>query len=155
MHCFRYNEKLYGEGTKVKVSQSYIDKHSTEEKQIWHYAEFECRTIINNEVHLYFKITDWYLAPRTINYKAFYFVSTKDLNDFIEEIETPPIDMEKYEVFIPAMRKDWEVKGLMFAWVVYIAAMIGCLIFKDFWIFWIIISIIFDQYRKGKIENDY
>lgn len=122
---------------------------------IWHHAKFRKKTCIDNRIHYSFSIANHYLTPRNINYKGFYFVSAKELNDFIEEVETPPIDMEKHEVFIPAMRKDWEVKGLMFAWVVYIAAMIGCLIFKDFWIFWIIISIIFNEYRKRKIENDY
>lgn len=155
MDFFQYNGKLYGEKAIVKVSQSYIDKHSTEKEQIWCYARFENKTRIDNEIHYFFNITNWGFAPKKINYKALLFINAKELNEFIEEIETPPIDMEKHEVFIPAMRKDWEVKGLMFAWVVYIAAMIGCLIFKDFWIFWIIISIIFDQYRKGKIENDY
>ena len=162
---FRYKGKTYSKNTRIKVSQKYIDNHLYEGMPIWPYARFDKTIIKNNKAYCMFSICE-FNSCRELNAHAGYFVvSASDLDILIDEIRKPVVkeniasqpavilenDISSQSAAIS--KKDWRTKGMGIAWIAYIATLMASLIFKDFYIIWIVASCVFFKYRKEKLNK--
>ena len=162
---FYYKGDFYLHGTHVTLSDSWINSHQFQGKKPWKYMRFDHRIIDGGIVYLFFYSdkTDWLslkkmgLELKDINnYELFFSIKALDIEKAIEEI-TKPIKLDRAETeaikqSLTEPQHDWDNNGLVIAWIVYIAAMVGSLIFKQFYILWIVISIIFYQVRKDMLS---
>lgn len=146
---FVYNEKIYTKCTVVKPSQIFVDSYKIKGEDLWTYYRLMDVIVKNGITYYHFQITrvldcDFY------KYKTSILVNQFEIDTFVGEI-TIPIEVEigkDNTPFIP--KKDWEDKNMLMAWIVYIVVMIGSLIFKQFYIVWIIATIIFLKYRLDR-----
>lgn len=167
----RYNGKTYLNGTQFTVKDEYINSHTFNGKKIWKYAKFWGTTNGPSGLCYYFSRDKYsfcdllnmgYKAPEERNacqrdYAPFFTVMAWQLSNVIEEI-THPITLsdDQEEAINQAImdmiehpKTDWDYPELVIGWIVYIAAMVGSLIFNEFYIPWVIATYVFYQYRKG------
>lgn len=168
-----YNGKTYLNGTKFTLNDSYIENWTYQGKKIWKYAYFSGTFNNQNGLHYYFvrdkftiddvkKFTG--LKPGTKEFREFQMsyspvvvVRPWELSLVIEEITQPRMLSEAEEKarmdaimqFVEHPNNDWDHPEMRIAWVVYIVAMIGSLIFTQFYILWAIATWVFYKYRKG------
>lgn len=156
-----YNGDYYVDGTEITLTDNYMKKHKFYGKKLWKYAKFHHQTIYNNQVSYFFCATriDWLslngmgLDVRVANDYAPYFVVTAmELNEAIDDIIKPiKLSQQETDVINEALTKpksDFDNNGLIVLWLVYIAVMVGSLMFKQFYIIWAIASFLFFKYRK-------
>ena len=95
------------------------------------------------------------------DYSPYFVVTAWELKSMIQEF-TKPIklsDVQKEAMnqaimdMIEHPKKDWDYPELIIGWIVYIAAMVGSLIFNEFYIPWIISTCVFYVYRKGVLNK--
>lgn len=158
---FYYNGTLYLSGTKIALSDDWINTHQFNGKKPWKYVIFNSRTIdgcffsaINIDFCSLLKLGMKFEDLK--NYEHCFKISPYDLNNAIEEIiYSNALSKEQLEAVQQKLvepQHDWDNNGLVIAWIIYIAAMVGSLIFRQFYILWIIISIIFSQVRKDMLR---
>lgn len=87
--------------------------------------------------------------------EAFFSLHAYELEYAIEEIDKPiKLAREQTEKVLDAIvtpKKDTDYPELIVMWIIYIAVMISSLIFNEFYILWIIATVIFWKLRKDII----
>lgn len=168
-----HNGKTYLNGTKFILSDGYINNWTRNGKKIWKYAYFS-GTYDGPDGRYYYFQRDKFtiddirkftgLKPGTKEFREFQMsyapnviVRPWELDFVIEEI-THPITLSESEEeekrqaimqFIEHPNNDWDHPEMRIAWIVYVAALIGSLMFTQFYIPWAIVTYIFYKYRKG------
>lgn len=148
---FIYNGKIYTQHTIIKVSQSYIDAHANDKEPIWPYYRFMRKYILDNKVYYEFQICKADVLGEWLNYATSFTTYPSELKSLIEDIVVP-VEVENMQIDLPKAKKDWEDSDTILAWIIYIAVMIGSLIFKQFYIIWLIATIIFFNYRRKRLQ---
>ena len=162
---FYYKGDFYLRGTKVTLSDDWINSHQFQGKKPWKYMSFDSKIVDGGIVYFFFYSdkTDWMSLEKMglelkdkNNYALYFSIKALDIEKAIEEITKPiKLDREETEAIKQSLTEpqhDWDNNALVIAWIIYIAAMIGSLIFRQFYILWIIISIIFSQVRKDMLR---
>ena len=169
-----YKGDIYINGSQFTVKDSYIENHTYNDKKIWKYAKFTGTMSGPSGVMYYFwrdkySFCDlWDMGYTDTNernnclkeYAPFFVVSAYELDDVIEEFTHPiilpkedqAIVEEAIEDIITNPKKDWDYPELRVGWLFYIVAMVGSLIFNQFYILWAIATYIFITYRKNIIN---
>ena len=159
---FYYKGKYYCNRTEIALKDEFI-KHSTfNEKKLWKYARFSHKIVDNGKVKYFFcrckdTFADLYntnVTMKDINdYAPYFTVEAFRLDSLIEEIIRPIefTNIEMLDFHLP--KKDYEVKEMIALWIIYIAIMIGSLIFNEFYIIWIIITYLFFKLRNEILNN--
>ena len=147
---FMYQNKIYTTNTQIKVAQPYIDSHSEKDAPIWPYARFLRKYIKDNILYYEFNPCKLDLFGEWTKSTGMFAVKASELTSAIEEIILP-IEVENVQITLPTSKKDWEDNDMMWAWIIYIAVMVGSLIFKQFYIIWAIATIIFFNYRRKRL----
>lgn len=154
---FIYNGVAYGNGTKVSLKNSFINNYTYNGKKIWKYAWFGNRVVVNGQNMYFFSKdkTDWnFLHRNNIDLRipqqcCPFFLIREDLIDYaIEEITHPVIVSVSHRV----QEKDYANESVMWMWFIYVFVMIISLVFKEFYLIWIVASIIFFSWRKEKLN---
>lgn len=142
---FYFNEHSYTTGTEVELTKNYINSNSN---KIWKYARFIQKS--------YDKQTYQFMKCRYDSYSEeerecvlYFAISENELEYVIKEIVKPiPITL------VPiTQKKDWEVEGMFSLWMIYIAVLFFSLIFKEFYLIWIVTSFIFFNIRKKMLAG--
>lgn len=170
-----YKGELYINGTEIVLTDKYIENHSFNGLKLWKYARFHHKTIYNNQIAYFFcrskcsycdLLEMGYRDNATRNvcqrdYAPYFVITAFELESAIEKF-LHPIQMSKREIeernqaieyIIDHPKKDWDYPGLLILWAVYIATMIGSLIFNQFYIIWAIASCIFFTCRRGILKS--
>lgn len=155
---FYYKGDFYINGTEIMLTDEYINNHQFNGKKLWKYARYDHQTVYNGRVSYFFcinKIDRSYFNSMGLNkddYASYFVVEALDIENAIKEV-TRPIKLERAETeiikeSIAKPKKDFDNPALIILWIVYIAVMIGSLIFKQFYIIWAVASFLFFKYRK-------
>ena len=164
-----YEGDYYSNGTEIIVSDEYINTHTFNGKKIWKYAYFGNKTIYNGRTAYFFWASKrTWLDHRVLgidystynDYTPYFVVTALELPCMIQEFTKPIKLSEQHKEavnkaimdMIEHPKRDWDYPELLIGWIVYIIVMVGCLIFKEFYIPWIIASYIFYEYRKGVLS---
>lgn len=146
--------------TRVKVKQSFIDRMARDGKKLAPYASFvrlyrdNDGTILltwhrqSKECYLYGDaLREYDECERYIDITPF------QLKDFIEEY----VNDIQYEISYPEYQPATLANTLQHEswgiWILCIIVMIASLIFKDFWILWIIELIFFNTWRNDEVNK--
>ena len=161
-----YNGDFYINGTEVALKDSYIQNVRFNGRKLWKYARFTRQTIYNGQNAYMFSICRNFLSSKEVNSDniqevrecASVFVLTAlelyiAIESFVHPIKLDKATSDAIMENITQPKRDWDNSGLMLAWVVYIAAMIGSLIFNYFYVLWVIISLIFFNIRKDMLNS--
>lgn len=155
---FPYGDKYYYNGTKVVLSNHFINNYTYKGQKIWKYAWFGHRFVVDGR-NLYFfsrDNTDWYfliqnnISQEYINQTCPYFVIEEELLDSAIECFVKPIEITPEPI---VEKKDWQSDKVMRGWFTYALALIGSLIFKEFYVIWVIATIVFFSYRKEQLRQ--
>lgn len=169
-----YKGEWYINGTEIALTETYMKYITFYDKKLWKYARFHHVTYYNNQTAYFFSICkntcgDLYMMgykdPKErrecqINHAPYFVITASELEYAIEEI-TKPIKLSQKETeaiqkgiedMIENPKTDWDYPEMRIAWLVYIVAMVGSLIFTEFYIPWIIATYVFFTYRKGIIQ---
>ena len=147
------------------LSDEYIKKQERNGKKIWKYARFGQKVNRDGVIgYVFYKHKSDWLSLRQMGlgsnaadeYSAYFVIDAWELDGAIEEITHPFIlSQEKTEAINKAIsdmvehpKHDWDDSGLLILWFLYIAALIGSLIFKDFYILWAVATFVFVKIRK-------
>ena len=158
---FYYKGDYYINGTEIILTDEYINNHQWNGLKLWKYAKYHHQTVYNGRVAYFFcrSRSDWLalngmgLDPRVIdNYAAFFVIDALDIERAIKEF-TKPIKLSRAETdaikeAIVNPKSDLDNNALVALWIVYIIVMVGSLIFKQFYIIWIVASVLFFKFRK-------
>ena len=162
-----YNGDFYLNGTEIELSDKFIEDHEKKTgERLWKYARFYGQTNKNGISYMFTRNKCTFsdllsMGYRTVeerndiqdNCKPYFVLSPFELGVAIEKIVKPlKLEREQTEAVlnnIATPKSDWDYPEMCVAWIVYIVVMIGSLIFKQFYIPWIIATIIFVKYRKG------
>ena len=170
-----YKGEWYINGTEITLTDSYMKTHKFYDKKLWKHARFHHVTQYNNQTSYFFcrcKNTFCDLVEMgyrdskerrkcQTDYAPYFVITSSELESAIEEF-TKPIKLSKQESdaikkciedMIEHPKHDWDYPELIVAWIVYIVAMAGSLIFNEFYIPWIVATYIFFTYRKGIVEK--
>ena len=162
---FYYRGDFYINGTEITLKPEYINTHRWNGKKLWKYARYDHQTTYNGQISYFFCASkfDWLSLngmglDMTVrdDYAPYFVVSALELENAIAEI-TKPIKLKREETEaildnIVKPKSDLEEPGLVVLWLVYIAVLIGSLIFKQFYLIWAIATIFFIKYR-GEIKK--
>lgn len=163
---FYYNGDYYINGTEIILTDKYIDQNKFNGKKLWKYARYDHQTICNGRVAYFFcrSSCDWLsfnemgLDVKTKNdYAAYFVIEAINIGSAIEKI-IKPIKLERVETeavmnAIVQPKSDFDNTGLVILWMVYIVAMVGSLIFNQFYILWAIITFAFCKLRKEMLKG--
>ena len=158
---FKYKGKYYNNSTIVKLKDSYIKNNTYNGKKIYKYMRFMNREVFCERATCEFlmsPITEFkniskefeWLQNNKEKYSREWKVDASLLNDIIDyivEAEICEYPVEEYGWVRP--KTDWDYPELRFAWIVYIAVLITSLIFKQFYLIWMVATVIFNRYRDG------
>lgn len=164
-----YKGDYYINGTELTLTDAYIKSKKYEGKKIWKYARFSHKINKNGSIMYFFTPTkiDWvslYLMgldyTAQYDYAPYFIISPLELSyaieDFIKPIKLSKEETEQIQnnlmntVMYP--KRDWDYPELRLLWILYIATLIGSLIFTEFYIVWGLASFIFYQIRKGILK---
>ena len=150
---FYYKGKSYTTNTVIKLTQQYRDTHTDRGLQIWKYARFYHKNLARNE-YCFNCASGYYpnVKHEDINrssYCGYFNIKAEELEGAIEEIIQPvPIEL------VPIVpKKDWEVKSMGMLWLIYIAVLFFSLIFREFYIIWIVATYVFFKIRKETLNQ--
>ena len=154
---FPYNNKYYYHKTKVILRDDFVNRYTYKGKNIWKYAWFSNRFVVNGKnMYLFYKeYVDWYIlkqnnANQDYNQTCPYFVLEEEMLGVAIEGFTKPIVIEpKMLIGNKYLNTDTKIKG----WATYIFTLFASLIFKEFYLIWIVATVIFYYYIKEK-NND-
>lgn len=165
-----HKDDYYSNGTEVMLTDKFINTHMFNGKKIWKYAKFNNKVTRNGQLAYFFyaaKIS-WYDFnemgidySELDNYAPYFVIYAFDIENAIQEFTRPYklSDDQKnalYDATIYNMehpKRDWDYPEMIIAWIVYIATMIGSLIFVQYYLLHPIITYIFLKYRKGVMER--
>lgn len=160
-----YNNDIYYNGTEIALTDVYAKNHIYNGKPLWKYAYFNCKCNPNGVPSYMFIANklDWSslfnmgLPDNTRdNYAPYFTIPASELYMAIEEVTKPmKLTREQTDAVLEAIAKpksDFDNPELIVAWVVYILAMLGSLIFNEFYLIWPIITLIFSKVRKEMIK---
>lgn len=167
-----YKEDYYINGTKITLKDDYIESRKFNGDKLWKYARFDHQTTCKNQTAYFFcrdkyqiyELYDMGYSKEEISacrqdYAPYFVLTASELEGAIEEI-TYPIKLSKEETtvinnaiidMIDKPKRDWDDPSLLILWIIYIAVMVGSLIFNQFYIIWAIASIAFYYTRKGML----
>lgn len=163
---FYYKGDYYINGTEIILTDEYINKHQWNGKKLWKYAKYDHQVNYNGRISYFFcrSKCDWLslngmgLDIKTQNDYACYFViDALDIEKAIQEF-SHPIKLERSETeaikeAIVTPKSDLDDTGVMILWIAYIVVMIGSLIFKQFYLIWIVASVLFFTWRKEMLNK--
>lgn len=163
---FYFKGDYYINGTEIILTDKYINNHKFNEKKLWKYAKYDHQTKCNGRVAYFFckSRSDWLSfnemgidIKEKDNYAPYFVIEAFDLEVAIEEI-AHPIKLERAQTetimnTIMEPKSDFENTSLTVLWIAYIVVMIGSLIFKQFYILWIVVSVIFFKLRKEMLSK--
>ena len=162
---FYYKGDYYINGTEIILKDEYINTHRWNGKKLWKYARYDHQTVYNGIISYFFCASrfDWFsLGGMGLDvsiqndYAPYFVVSALELENAIKEFTRPiKLKREETEAIIESIAKpksDFDNSALLILWMVYIAVMVGSLIFKQFYIIWAVASFLFFKYRKEMIS---
>jgi hypothetical protein len=164
-----YKNQYYINGTIVEISDIYRDNNSFNGKKIWQYARFDHQINGPNGVLYFFCIANVdMISLRSMN------MDRKDINKYSPYFTVPawlienviktiikPIKLSQAECDainnglinnIVNRNTNCENQELKIAWILYVIILISSLIFRQFYLIWIIASFIFFKWRKGVLK---
>lgn len=161
-----YKGDFYINGSEIILKDEYINSHKWNGDKLWKYARFDHQTTYNGGLAYFFcqSRSDWLSFNKLgIDYKTrddyapYFVVDTLELENLIEEFSHPiKLQHEETEAILEAIvepKRDIDNPSLMLMWLVYIAVMVGSLIFKQFYIVWGVASFLFFRYRKEMLDR--
>ena len=170
-----FKGEWYINGTEITLTEGYMRTHKFNGKKLWKYAKFHHVTRYNGQTAYFFCKSKCFLCDLLeLGYRdlesrkaveddyAPYFVVTAfeleyAIDEFVKPIKLSTRESDAIqkgiENIIDESKSDWNLPELRGAWLVYIAAMIGALLFNYFYVLWIVITFIFVAYRMGVIEK--
>ena len=166
-----YNGDLYLNGTEMILKDEYINTHTYNGKKIWKYYAFDHKARSNNQ-NTYFLCRRRYsfcdliamgirdqdkINSITRDYAPYITIPCHELHDAIEGFTNPiKVERKKAEDMMGTVvenalhpKSDFEIPGMMALWAIYIVVMVASLIFRQFYLLWIIATILFAYLRKG------
>jgi hypothetical protein len=155
---FTYHGVTYCVGTEVNFSDNFIKEFRYEGKPIWRYARFNKRVLSDGQIMCLFtqKQTDWWwLKEHNMDWDDFkktcgyFLLKESTLDNAIEEI-TKPITIEVLKM---PTYTDLEVVEVMVGWFVYILVLFFSFIFTEWYLLWIVASLIFFSFRKAMLNR--
>jgi hypothetical protein len=96
-------------------------------------------------------IMRWTYALWNYNGNVWHYTTTRSPDEMVECIVEPYVEKtqpEKQEYY-----KDSEVQGIGIGWIIYIAAMIFAIVFREFYIVWGFGTLYFFAWRKSKLQK--
>lgn len=165
-----YRGQYYINGTIIEVKDSYLNANKFDGKSIWKYARFDHKVSGQDGILYFFCIANIdTLSLRKMNmdrvnvkeYAAYFTVPAWIIENVVESI-VKPIKLSQAECdaihdgllnAIEKQQSDWERPILQIAWVAYVIVLIASLIFRQFYILWIIASFIFFKFRKEVLRQ--
>lgn len=163
---FYYKGDYYINGTEIILTDEYINNHQWNGKKLWKYAKYDHQVSYNGRVAYFFcrSRCDWLslngvgLDTKTRNdYAPYFVIDALDIEGAIQEfVHAIKLEQEETEAIMEAITKpksDFDNSALMVLWLIYIAVMVGSLIFKQFYIIWAIASLLFFKYRKEMLNR--
>lgn len=159
---FYYKGDFYINGTEIILKDEYINSHKWDGKKLWKYAKYDHQVVRNGMVAYFFcqSKTDWLSLNEMwidedvrLNYAPYFVVEALDMENLIEGF-VHPIKLKREETDaimenIANPKSDLENPELVLLWIIYIVAMVGSLIFKQFYLLWIIATIVFCKWRNN------
>ena len=167
---FYYKGDIYIDGTEIALKDEYIKTHQWDGKKLWKYAKYDHQCNYQGRNSYWFCIsgTDYFkckamglgdLSEREIykNHAAYFVIPALELDRAIEGIPKP-IKLERAETeavkeAIVQPKSEFDNSQVVLLWIVYIIAMIGSLIFKQFYLVWMIITFVFLKLRKEMLNK--
>lgn len=163
---FYYKGDYYINGTEIILTDEYINNHKWNGKKLWKYARYDHQVSYNGRTAYFFckSKCDWLhlnsmgLDPRAGgDYAGFFVIDALDIENAIQEF-THPIKLKREETeaikeAIMKPKSDFDDPTLMGLWLVYIAVMVGSLIFRQFYIIWAVASMIFFKHRREMLNK--
>lgn len=163
---FYYKGDYYINGTEIILTDEYVNSHTWNGRKIWKYARYDHQVVYGGCVAYFFCISnaDWLalnkmgLGPNAADdYASFFVIQALDIERAIQEF-TKPIKLRREQTeaikeAIATPKSDFDNAGLVLLWVIYIAVMIVSLIFKQFYLIWFAVSIIFFKLRKEMLSG--
>lgn len=148
---FSYKGKYYWYGTRVMLSDKYIEFYEKETgKKLWKYAVFGNR-VVSHEIHEYFFTRYCENVRAQRSYQPYFTINELDLELAIQEIVYPiEVSRELIDEMIRP-RNDFEKPEILIGWIIYIIVLIASLIFYQFYVIWIAASIIFFKWRREQL----
>ena len=151
-NTFSYKGKYYLPGTKIKLSKEYMQCDTFNNQNLWPYARFYKKVCKNNVVYYMFCLTNPDLYGEYHKYAGYFLVHCMYLDYAIEEITNPILfDYEGYCNYLNN-KNDVAKKTInnekIIGYIVLISVLIGSLIFKEFYIIWIIAFFIFYKWSE-------
>ena len=170
-----YKEEWYVKGAEIILTDSYIENHMFNGKKLWKYARFDHVTTKNNQTAYFFCRSKYSFcdllqmgyneaqerASCQRDYAPYFVVTNSELEWAIEEF-TKPLKLSKEETearnkaieyIIEHPKRDWDYPELLVMWLVYIVVLLGSMIFREFYLIWIVATYIFYKLRKGITET--
>ena len=157
-----YKGDFYLNGTQVEFTGEFLENNKIDGKKMCRYGEFVRQQNFSDGVGYYFRKINPYDKEHRIDYKEFencadgIRITAMNIEDTIKDIIRPfKLEREKtdailYEIIKP--KSDFDYPALIVLWIVYIAVMAGSLIFKQFYIIWIIVSWVFYETRRKMLD---
>ena len=151
---FYYKGDFYINGTEIILSDEYINTHKWNGKKLWKYARYERQGNYNGIPGYLFNIYNYGCLSRQEQDKYAFdiFISTYDIDCAIEGFKRPiKLERAQTEVVLNAIstpKSEFDNPGVAILWLIYIIAMFGSLIFNQFYILWIIITVVFATFRR-------
>lgn len=158
-----YKDTYYINGTEITLKEEYIKSQMRKGEKLWKYAKYDRQVNRNGQICYFFCIakTDWSFVrslgmhPAEINnYEHCFTIPALQLENAIDEITKPiKLSQEQHDAILKGIekmitKKDWEYPELVVLWIVYILVLIGSTVFNEFYIIWLIASVIFNKMRK-------
>ena len=165
-----YKGEYYINGTEFTLNDEYLKNKTFHDKKLWKYARFSHQINSAGKVMYFFdaaKIDSGSLymmgldANTRANYAPYFVISPVELDYAIGEF-TKPIKLSKegrerlegaVQYMIDHPKRDWDYPELIWLWLIYIAVLVGSLIFYEFYIVWAVATIVFCTLRKGILKQ--
>jgi hypothetical protein len=165
-----YNGQYYINGTIVELSDQYVQNNSFQGKKIWKYARFDRQANSSGSMSYFFSAAKFdYLSLREMGLSvdvkkeyAHYFtidacMAENAIQRVIRPVKLTKIEQEAmnsaFEDMITHPKKDWDYAELRFGWLAYIVILVASLIFKQFYIIWIVATFLFFAWRKDILKQ--
>lgn len=165
-----YKGEYYIDGSEITLKDEYIKNHTFNGLKLWKHARFSHKAIYNNQMAYFFNRSKYSLcdllemgyrdnkemAACRRDYAPYFVVTALELENAIESFTYPiKLSQEEQDAINKAIddmienpKQDWDYPQMIVLWLVYIITMIGSLIFNEFYIVWVLASLIFFKLRK-------
>lgn len=151
--AFYYKDKFYSPGTEIKLSKKYLECNTYDGMPIWPYAKYKGRVDKNGYSYYFFTMSKLDSYGQWRNYAGYFTIYPFALDMAIEEILSP-IVFNYEQVYDKFNNYSYTKQSIssekIVACIIYACVLIGSLIFKQFYLIWIIATFIF---FKWSCEN--